>query len=133
LGILTAAGIIELWMIYALAFAHGCMKVIEVPARHSFVVDMVAPDQLNNAVGLNSTVFNSAKVIGPALGGVLISALGIVWCFFLNAATYVVVIGGLLLMERSELRPAQPVRRGKGSCARAFTTPGPVSFCARPC
>jgi MFS family permease len=114
LGALTAAGLIELWMIYALAFAHGCMKVVEVPARHSFVVDMVGPDQVNNAVGLNSTVFNSAKVIGPALGGVLISAVGIVWCFFLNALSYGVVIWGLLLMDRAQLRAAQPVRRGKG-------------------
>jgi MFS family permease len=114
LGGLTAVGIVELWMIYALAFGHGCMKVVEVPARHSFVVDMVGPDQLNNAVGLNSTVFNTAKVVAPALGGVLISAVGIVWCFFLNAASYAVVIWGLWLMDRSELRAAQPARRGKG-------------------
>lgn len=120
LGIATATGTIELWMIYALAFGLGCVSSIEVPTRQSFVVEMVGPDQLNNAIGLNSTVFTSARVIGPALAGLLIAAVGIAWCFLINAASFIAVIAGLLLMDTDLLRTPPPVQRAKGQLREAL-------------
>jgi MFS family permease len=114
LGVLTVTGAIQLWMIYALAFAFGCVAVVEVPARQSFVVEMVGPQYLSNAVGLNSTVFTSARVIGPALAGILIATVGIAWCFLINAASYLAVIAGMWSMDPAELHRSEPVERSRG-------------------
>lgn len=114
LGVLTLTGLIELWMIYALAFAFGCVALVEVPTRQSFVIEMVGSEYLSNAVGLNSTVFTSARVVGPALAGVLIATVGIAWCFLINAASYLVVIAGLWAMDPDRLHRAEPAERGKG-------------------
>lgn len=120
LGIVTAAGVVELWMIYLLAFLLGCVTVVDVPARQSFVMEMVEPDDVANAVGLNTTVFTSARVIGPAISGVLISVVGIAPCFFINALSYVAVIAGLLAMDRGELRHVDPIPRAKGQIREGF-------------
>lgn len=114
LGVLTVTGAIELWMIYALAFAFGCVALVEVPTRQSFVIEMVGSEYLSNAVGLNSTVFTSARVVGPALAGVLIATVGIAWCFLINAASYLVVIAGLRAMDTDQLHHPEPAERGKG-------------------
>ena len=114
LGTLTALGMIELWMIYVLAFALGCVSVIEVPTRQSFVVEMVGEDQLSNAVGLNSTVFTSARVIGPAIAGLLIAGVGIAWCFLINAVSFAAVIVSITKMDPAALHRGEPVERAKG-------------------
>lgn len=120
LGVATLTGTVELWMIFALAFGLGCVNAIEVPTRQSFVVEMVGPDQLSNAIGLNSTVFTSARVIGPALAGLLIAAVGIAWCFLINSASFIAVIAGLLLMDPDRLRTPPPVQRAKGQLREAL-------------
>ncbi|MGH2775263.1 MAG: MFS transporter [Actinomycetota bacterium] len=114
LGILTALELVELWMIYVLAFALGIVSVIEVPTRQSFVVEMVGSDQLSNAIGLNSTVFTSARVIGPAIAGVLIAGVGIAWCFLINAVSFAAVIVSLAKMNPVELHRSARVERSKG-------------------
>ncbi len=114
LGLLTAFEAVELWMIYLLAFGLGCISVIEVPTRQSFVIEMVGEDQLSNAVGLNSTVFTSARVIGPALAGLLIAGVGIAWCFLINAFSFAAVIVSLAKMDPERLHRSAPVERSKG-------------------
>lgn len=114
LGLLTAAGVAELWMIYALAFGLGMATAIEIPARQSFVIEMVGEDDLVNAVGLNSAVFTSSRIAGPALAAVLIPTAGIAWCFFLNAASFAAVIAALARMDPDELQPVPRVPRSKG-------------------
>jgi MFS family permease len=120
LGVLTALGVVELWMIYALAFGLGIATAIEIPARQSFVIEMVGEDDLVNAVGLNSTVFTAARVIGPAIAATLISTAGIEWCFWLNAASFVAVIIALTKMNADELQPAPRIPRAKGQVREGF-------------
>jgi MFS family permease len=114
LGVITTAGIVELWMIYALAFGLGIATAIEIPARQSFVVEMVGEEDLVNAVGLNSAVFTSARIAGPAIAAILIATAGIAWCFYLNAASFLVVILALERMNTQQLQPTPRVPRSKG-------------------
>jgi MFS family permease len=114
LGVLTVTGSVRLWMVYVLAFLLGCGMTVDMPARQAFVVEMVGPDKLVNAVSLNSAMFNSARVVGPAAAGVLIATLGIAPAFFVNGISYLAVIAALLLMDPSRLQPATPAPRGRG-------------------
>ena len=120
LGVLTAFDAVELWMIYALAFGLGIATALEIPARQSFVIEMVGADDLVNAVGLNSTVFTAARVIGPAVAAGLISTAGIEWCFFLNAASFGAVIAALSRMNPDELQPVPRVAKSKGQVLEGF-------------
>jgi MFS family permease len=114
LGVLTATGAVRLWMVYALALLLGCVTAFDMPARQAFVSEMVGPDRVANAVGLNSASFNTARVLGPAAAGVLIAMVGIAPAFFINAVSYLAMIGGLLAMDPGRLyrRPAE--ERGRG-------------------
>jgi MFS family permease len=114
LGVLTATGAVRLWMVYALALLLGCVTAFDMPARQAFVSEMVGPDRVANAVGLNSASFNTARVVGPAVAGVLIAVVGIAPAFFINAVSYLAMIGGLLAMDPQRLyrRPAE--QRGRG-------------------
>lgn len=112
LGLLTWAGLIQLWHVYAGALVLGTMTALDNPARQAFISEIVDLDDLQNAVSLNSLLFNSARLVGPALGGVTIALIGIAGCFFLNALSFVGFIGGLLLMRASELHHAPSGRRG---------------------
>ena len=112
LGALTAAGVIQLWMVMVLAFAFGCVVAIDNPTRQSFVLEMVGADNLPNAVTLNSVVINAARGLGPAIGGVLIAGVGIAACFFLNGVSYLAVIGALVAMRPSELHLSKRAARG---------------------
>jgi MFS family permease len=114
LGVLTLTGAVRLWMIYLLALLLGCATSFDMPARQAFVTEMVGPDHLSNAVGLNSAVFNSARIIGPAAAGVLIAVVGIAPAFLVNAFSYLAVIAGLLLMRPGELYRQPPVERSRG-------------------
>ncbi|MER3419744.1 MAG: MFS transporter, partial [Chloroflexota bacterium] len=99
LATLTASGRITLPAIDVLVGIMGLANAVDNPTRQAFVSEMVGPDDLPNAVALNSTLFNSARLVGPALGGVAIAALGVAGCFYLNALSFLAVIGGLLLMR----------------------------------
>jgi len=114
LGVLTATGTIRLWMVYVLALLLGCATAFDMPTRQAFVSEMVGPDRVTNAVGLNSAVFNSARVVGPAVAGVLIAAVGIAPAFLINAASYLAVIAGLLAMDPARLHRLPPVDRAEG-------------------
>jgi MFS family permease len=114
LGTLTATGAVRLWMVYALALLLGVATAFDMPARQAFVSEMVGPDRVANAVGLNSASFNSARVIGPAVAGLLIAVVGIAPAFFLNAVSYLAMIGGLLAMDTDRLYRRAAVERGRG-------------------
>jgi MFS family permease len=114
LGVLTATGHITLHEIFALSFLLGVVNLFDNPARQTFVSEMVGRDLLPNAISLNSVLMNSARVIGPAIGGVLILTVGFGACFLANAASYAAVIVALALMHRAELHPTPRVARAKG-------------------
>jgi MFS family permease len=114
LGVLTATDVVTVWMIWVLAALTGSATALDMPSRQSFVFEMVGPDDLANAVGLNAVIINSSRIVGPALGGVLIAGFGVAPCFFLNAASFVAVIVALAVMRTGELSPSKPVRRLPG-------------------
>ncbi len=115
LGILVSAGVIRLWMVYALAAGLGCVHAVDNPTRQTFVLEMVGPEELTNAVSLNSVLVNLARVLGPAAAGILIGTVGLGPCFLVNAASYLAVIMALASMRVDELRPSalQPRSRGQ--------------------
>ena len=105
LGLLCILGHVELWHVYGFALALGGVTAFDAPARQTFVSDLVSEDDLSNAVALNSTSFNAARMIGPAVAGVLIAHIGAGWVFMINAATYAAVIASLGLLQLDALRP----------------------------
>lgn len=113
LAALTATGLIQLWHIYCLAAVLGLASAIDNPTRQSFVVEMVGTNDLQNAVALNSAQFNTARILGPALGGVVIATAGVAGCFALNTASYLAVIAGLLLMRAERLFAPAPAKKGR--------------------
>jgi MFS family permease len=114
LGVLTATDVVTVWMIWVLAGLTGAAVALDMPSRQSFVYEMVGPDDLANAVGLNAVIINSSRIIGPAIGGVLIAGVGVAPCFFLNAASFIAVIVALGMMRVAELQRSKPVRRQPG-------------------
>ncbi|HEV3497382.1 MAG TPA: MFS transporter [Actinomycetes bacterium] len=114
LGTLTATGAVRLWMVYVLALLLGVATAFDMPARQAFVSEMVGPDRVVNAVGLNSASFNTARVLGPAVAGALIAVVGIAPAFFVNAVSYLAMIGGLLAMDPDRLYRRAAVERGRG-------------------
>jgi MFS family permease len=120
LGLLVATDTVQLWMVYVLAAALGTTNALDSPARQTFVFDLVGPDQVTNAVSLNSAMVNLARVIGPALGAVFIATVGLAVCFFYNAASFVAVLIALALMRSSEFRPATVAPRAKGQLREGF-------------
>lgn len=99
LAVLTLTGLIRVWEIFALAVMLGVVYAFDIPGRQSFLVEMVGKEDLINAIALNSSVFNGARVVGPAVAGLLVAAIGEGWCFFSNAVSYIAVIIGLLMMK----------------------------------
>jgi MFS family permease len=114
LGVLDVTGIVQYWQVLVLALALGLVSAIDSPVRQSFVVEMVGPDDLTNAVGLNSTIFNSARILGPAVAGVMITAIGTGWAFVANGISSIAVLTGLALMRPAELRPSPAIDRIRG-------------------
>jgi len=90
---------VKVWHVFVLAALLGVVNAFDIPGRQSFLVDMVGKDDLMNAIALNSSMFNGARVIGPAIAGILVAKIGEGWCFFANAVSYIAVIVGLLLMR----------------------------------
>ena len=99
LAALVFTGHVRVWHVFTLAATLGVVNAFDVPARQSFVVEMVGKDDLVNAIALNSSIVNGARTVGPAVAGVLLAALGEGWCFLLNGLSYIAVITGLLLMK----------------------------------
>lgn len=120
LGTLIVTGNVELLAIYAAALATGVVGVVDTPARHAFVMEMVGPEDVANAVSLNSSINNSARLIGPAVAGVLIGTVGTGIAYFINAATFLAIIAALLLMKRDTLTPRKPETRGRGQVMAGF-------------
>ncbi|WP_329197172.1 MULTISPECIES: MFS transporter [unclassified Streptomyces] len=114
LAALTLAGHVQVWHVYLAAFALGLVTVLDNPARQTFVPEMVGKDQLANAVSLNSANFQSARLVGPAIAGVLITAVGSGWAFLLNGLSFAAPIAALLMMRTRELHPVERQPRGKG-------------------
>ena len=115
LGLLDVTGAVQLWHVYALAFALGVASAIDAPVRQAFVTELVGPSLLPNAVGLNSATFNVARVLGPAAAGLMIASVGTSWVFLANAASFVAVIAGLLAMRDGELYVGKPAGRRPGA------------------
>src|ERR1700733_10114869 len=120
LGILTVTGLVQLWQVYVFAFLLGCVTAFDAPARQTFVSDLVGEADLSNAVALNSTSFNAARMIGPAVAGLLIASVGTGWVFLINAASFVAVLGSLRLLRVGELHLKGRALRTRGSFAEGF-------------
>ena len=105
LAAVVATGVVQPWMVLALALAFGVINAFDLPARQSFLIEMVGKDDLSNAIALNSAAFNAARVLGPAVAGVLLATVGEAGCFWLNALSYVGVLSSLAAM-RSMARTA---------------------------
>ncbi|MFE3329095.1 MFS transporter [Streptomyces sp. NPDC059176] len=114
LAVLTLSGQVQVWHVYLIAFLLGMVTVVDNPTRQSFASEMVGPLQVRNAVSLNSANFQSARLIGPAVAGVLITAVGSGWAFLLNGLSFLAPIAGLLCMRTSELHKVERAPRGKG-------------------
>jgi MFS family permease len=98
LSALTLLGHIEVWEVLVLAAMLGIVNAFDIPARQAFIIEMVVPEDLINAIALNSAMFNGARILGPAVAGITVAAIGEGWCFFSNAISYLAVIIGLILM-----------------------------------
>jgi len=114
LGALVLSGHVQLWHVFVFAFLLGCVTSIDNPVRQTFVSEMVPIDMLPNAVGLNSASFNSSRLIGPALSGLLIQAFGTGWAFVINGFTFAATIIGLLAMRQSQMQKVASAPRRKG-------------------
>jgi MFS family permease len=113
-AVLTGTHVIQLWLVYVLALSLGFVNVFDNPARQSFISEMVPPEDLPNAVTLNSVSMNLARVFGAAVGGVLAAVLGLALCFACNAISFVAVLASLAAMNGALLYPARPVKRSPG-------------------
>ncbi|MBI4730447.1 MAG: MFS transporter [Acidobacteria bacterium] len=114
LGALTVTGVVGIRAVYLLAFLFGCVTVVDMPARQSFVSEMVGPEGVPNAVALNSAVFNAGRIVGPALAAALIASVDLSAAFFVNGLSYGAVILALALMDRGALRATSRPHRARG-------------------
>ncbi|MDO8184090.1 MFS transporter [Conexibacter sp. JD483] len=117
---LTASGAITLWALYLLIFARGLVLAIDNPARQSFLVELVGPERVLNAVSLNSALINSARIIGPAIAGVLITTVGVAPCFAVNAVSFLAMIVALQRMDRAQLTATPVTERAPGQVRSAL-------------
>ena len=129
LAALTLTGTVRVWHVLTLASCLGVVNAFDIPARQAFIVDMVGRDDLMNAIALNSSMVNGARVVGPAVAGLLVAAVGEGWCFLLNGISYLAVIAGLLLMDvpkRPKPREQRSVLRDTIEGFRFVTQTAPV-------
>ncbi|HEX9441619.1 MAG TPA: MFS transporter [Roseiflexaceae bacterium] len=118
-GTLVATGAIQLWHVYVLAMLQGVVNAVDNPVRQAFSVELVGRDEMINAVALNSMLFNGARIVGPAVAGVMIASIGIAPVLYLNAVSFIAVIAGLLMMDPAALRAA-PARTAGGVAQRLY-------------
>ena len=120
LGVLTVTGVVQLWHVYIFAFLFGSAAAFDAPVRQTFVAELVGEADLHNAVALNSTSFNAARMIGPAVSGVTITAIGTGWAFLINGASFVAVLISLAVLRLAELRSNARAHLAKGSFTEGF-------------
>ncbi|MCW4113919.1 MFS transporter [Aurantimonas sp. MSK8Z-1] len=120
LGVLTVSGQAELWQVYVFALLLGCAAAFDAPARHSFVSELVEEKDLVNAVGLNSTSFNGARMVGPAVAGVVIAWVGSGWAFLINGVSFAAVLISLFFLRVDLLHRGKRASRGRGSLMQGF-------------
>ena len=120
LGLLVVTGLVQLWHVYIFAFLLGCAAAFDSPARQTFVAELVEERFLPNAVALNSTSFNAARMIGPAIAGGLIAGVGSEWVFLINAVSFLAVLCSLALLRTDELKPSHRAVSARGSFVEGF-------------
>jgi MFS family permease len=120
LGALTVTGIVQVWHVYVFAFLFGSAAAFDAPVRQTFVTELVGDADLANAVALNSTSFNAARMLGPAVAGLVIATVGTGWAFVLNGLSFAAVLGSLSLLRTSELRPNPRANRKRGNWTEGF-------------
>ena len=120
LGILTVTGLVELWHVYLFAALLGCVSAFDVPARQTFVAQLVGGANLSNAVALNSASFSAARMIGPAVAGLLTAMIGAGWVFLINAVTFAAVLVALACLRQNELKPLPRAERQRGDLVGGF-------------
>jgi MFS family permease len=117
---LAGSGVVQTWMIFALVFARGAVNAIDNPARQAFLVELVSPARLVNAVGLNSALVQVSRVAGPAMAAVVIASVGVADCFLINAASFAAMIVALRRMDRGEMHLNEPAPRQAGQLRSAL-------------
>jgi MFS family permease len=127
LGAVTVLGVVQLWMIFVLALGLGAVNAVDNPARRAFVVEMVGTEHVSNAVSLSSAMFMAARVVGPAIAGLVIAGLGVSWCFFANGVSYSAAVLAFVAMRENEFFAVEPVPKRKGQLREglryAWSTP----------
>ena len=126
------SGATQLWMVYALVLARGSVLAVDNPLRQAFVMEVVGPDRVVNAVSLNSVIVHTGRIVGPAIAGGVIALAGLSFCFALNAASFgamLIAVGG---MDRAALRPSPRAGRGRGQIREALREVGHVPRCSGP-
>jgi len=127
LGTVTVLGVVQLWMIFVLALGLGAVNALDNPARRAFVVEMVGAEHVSNAVSLSSAMFMAARVIGPAIAGLVIAGFGVSWCFFANGVSYSAAVIAFLAMRENEFFSVEPVPKRRGQLREglryAWSTP----------
>jgi MFS family permease len=113
LGALVLLHVAQVWMVDVIAGVNGLLLVLDTPARQSFTIQMVGRNELPNAVALNASLFNGSRLIGPGVGGLIIASTGVGICFLINAASFLAVLAGLLMMRPGELHPVNRAPRGQ--------------------
>lgn len=117
---LTLTGLIQVWEIIGIAVLLGIVNAFDIPTRQAFVTDMVGKEDLINAIALNSSMFNGARIVGPAIAGILVAAVGEGWCFFINSVSYIAVLTGLLMMNIKPREVIVHTRSAFSSIAEGF-------------
>lgn len=120
LGVLTLCGVVRLWHVYVFALLSGCAAALDAPVRQTFIAEMVGDDDLPNAVAMNSTSFNAAQMIGPAVAGLLIAGVGIGWAFVLNGLSFGAVLLSMSFFRLSELRTSARAHRAASGFRDGF-------------
>lgn len=120
LGLLAVTGLVQLWHVYALALLLGCASAFDAPVRQTFVTELVGDTDLPNAVALNSMSFSLARMVGPAVAGVMIAGIGTGWVFLVNAASFAAVLASLCFLRVDELRRDERLPRAKGDLVAGF-------------
>jgi len=120
LGMLTVTGLVQLWHVYVFAFLFGSAAAFDAPVRQVFVTQLVGEADIPNAVALNSTSFNAARMIGPAISGLIIAGVGTGWAFLINGVSFIAVLVSLASLRTAELRPQPRAARERGSFTQGF-------------
>ena len=132
LGLAVLSGEVRLWQVVVLALVFGTFSAADNPARQAFVSELVGESLLRNAITLNSIFVNIARVIGPTIAAVVIDAAGIGWCFMINAASFLAVIGSLLVLDTDQLHPTTPTSRRRGQLRNGFRYAAGIPEIIRP-